>query len=91
MVAFKHLGVTTALWLSLASRGLAQSINDEAEGLALRGNNIEQPLVRDVELDLGERDEEDELEARDIGEYLETRGHHPLPPRPPKPGPRKKN
>ncbi|CAH0051800.1 unnamed protein product [Clonostachys solani] len=69
MVALKQLSVTAVLWLGLASRGLAQSL-DKPDDLAVRGENVEEIVARDVDLGLEERDEDDELETRDIEDEL---------------------
>lgn len=91
MVTFKNLGVAALLSLGLASRSLAAE--DEASDLAARGVELDataELLARFSELELEERDEEDELEARDLleEESLFARTSHRPQPRPgPKPSP----
>ncbi|CAG9936265.1 unnamed protein product [Clonostachys rosea f. rosea IK726] len=69
MVTLKHLSVTAVLWLGLASRGLGQSL-DKPDDLAIRSENAEDIVARDIDLGLEERDEDDELETRDIEDEL---------------------
>ncbi|CAG9956586.1 unnamed protein product [Clonostachys rosea f. rosea IK726] len=64
-----HLNVNAILWLGLASYGLAQSL-DEPDNLAIRGENVEEIIARDIDLSLKERDDDDGLETRDNEDEL---------------------
>ncbi|CAI6092390.1 unnamed protein product [Clonostachys chloroleuca] len=69
MIVLKHSSVTAIFWLGLASRGLAQSL-DEPDNLAIRGENVEEIIARDIDLSLKERDDDDGLETRDNEDEL---------------------